>query len=282
MSGLDFMSSQAFGISTSTIMAPQTALSPKLVRIIGGGVAVIVHPWRLQASAGTCIVGPQQVAYVHAAFCHGHKHRWMAFIDTDEFIVPRQHRTIIEALDCLERYSNISLSGSQFGHCGHAIKPSEPCAFAYMNKHQSAPIAQHFKCIVDPSKLSMISVHYCLTADMGSTTANDKGQVEENIDRPSAAGFISSEFLPLNHYATKSLEEHERKLGKILYNDLAEERRSRVQRQLHELSTDVVKDTAILDFLRRHGINNSQEYSQYINGTHISETPSGQRSARHG
>ena len=230
-----------------------------------GGVAVIVHPWRLKASAGQCAVSPQGAAYVHAALCYGHKHRWMAFIDIDEFIVPRQHGTIIEALDRLRRYSNISLPWSQFGHCGHVTKPSEPCAFAYMFRHQpDVYYIHHFKCILNPAKLSMVYTHHCSTTDMGTTTSNDKGQVEENQSRQSAAGFISSEFLQLNHYQAKSIEDINAKLNQTLHGELEEERKHRVGVQLRKLSTNVIEDTAIIDFLNRHGINNSREYSQYI------------------
>ena len=232
-----------------------------------GGVAVIVHPWRLKASAGKCVITPQQAAYVHAALCYGYKHRWMAFIDIDEFIVPRQHDTIIEALDRLKRHSNISLVWSQFGHCGHATKPSDPCAFAYMLRHQpEARPNSFFKCVVNPCKLSMVSLHEFRTIDMGTTTSNDKGQVEENSSRPSASGFVSSEFLQLNHYQSKSIEESHAKLNQTLHGALIEERKHAVRTQSKKLSTNTVEDTAILDFLSRHGINNSQEYIQYIKG----------------
>ena len=232
-----------------------------------GGVVVIVHPWKLKASAGQCAVSPQGAAYVHAALCYGHKHRWMAFIDIDEFIVPRQHGTIIEALDRLGRHSNISLPWSQFGNCGHTAKPSGPCAFAYMLRHQpDERHTHHFKCIIDPAKLSMVYTHYCSTTDMGTTTSNDKGQVEENQSRPSAPGFISSEFLQLNHYQAKSIEESYAKLNQTLHGELEEERKHRVEAQIRKLSTNVTEDTAIVDFLSRQGINNSREYSQYIKG----------------
>ena len=238
-----------------------------------GGVVVIVHPWVLKASAGQYAVYPQSAAYAHAALCYGHKHRWMAFIDTDEFIVPRQHKTIIEALDCLGEHSNISLFWSQFGHCGHVTKPSEPCAFAYMLRHQPDVLQfYHFKCIVDPSKISMISFHYFSTTDMGTTTSNDKGQVEENLFRQSAAGFASSEFLQLNHYQTKSIEETNAKLQRIMHGWIAAERKFQIYSFINELNTNLVEDNAILDFLRRNGIKSSRDYSHYINGTHIFES----------
>ena len=239
-----------------------------------GETVVIVHPWRLKASAGQCAVGPQEAAYVQAALCYGHKHRWMAFIDIDEFIVPRQHGTIIEALDHLKRFSNISLPWSQFGHCGHATKPSDPCAFAYMLRHQQDVHYIHeFKCIIDPTKLSMVSLHYCMTTDMESTTSNDKGQVEENSDRMLAAGFVSNEYLQLNHYRAKSIEETNAKLQRIMHGWIAAERAFIINTYANAMNTNLVEDTTILDFLSRHGIDSSQDYNRYINGTHISEYP---------
>ena len=269
MSGLNITSSQACGIFISMTMGPQIARPPKPAHIIGGGhgTTVVVHPWSLKVSAGQSTVCPQPAAYVHAVMCYGHKHRWMAFIDTDEFIVPRQHGTIIEALDSLGKYSNISLAWSQFGHCGHVTKPSEPCAFAYMLRHQPDVYHDHyFKCIVHPTKLSMIYGHYYRTTDMGTTTSNDKGQVVENKCRPSTSGFVSSEHLQLNHYITKSMEETNAKMQRIMHGWLVAKRKFEIYNYINEANTNLVEDVAILDFLRRHGINNSQDYNQYING----------------
>ena len=231
------------------------------------GLVVTVHPWKLKARAGQCAVIPQPVAYAHAALCYGHKHRWMAFIDIDEFIVPRQHGTIADALDCLKKHSNISLAWTLFGHCGHVTKPPDPCAFAYMLRHKPDVHHNHyFKCVVDPIKLSMVSNHECRTTDMGTTTSNDKGQVAENLFRDTAAGFVSSEFLQLNHYQSKSIEEINAKLNQTLHGELEVERKYKARDQIRKTNKNVVEDTAILDFLSRHGINNSHEYSQYIKG----------------
>ena len=238
------------------------------------GMAVVVHPWSLKANARGCAVCPQAAAYAHAVLCYGHKHRWMAFIDTDEFIVPRQHKTIIEALDCLKRYSNISLHWSQFGHCGHMTKPSDPCAFAYMLKHQpDVHQFDHFKCIIDPTKISMIYMHYYMTTDMGSQTSNDKGEVEENLSRHTARGFLSSNHLQLNHYRTKSMEETNAKFARTMHGWLEAERKYGVNDYINKVNTNLVEDTAILDFLRRHGINNSQDYNQYISRQSSATSP---------
>ena len=233
----------------------------------GNEISVIIHPWVVDAAAGQCEISPQEMAYAHAVLCYRHKHRWMAFLDIDEFLVPRKHLTIMEGLEHLNEFSNISLPWYQFGHCGHMSKPSEPCAFAYTRRHQTNRYHfDYFKCILDPCRIAMVSIHEFLTLDMGERTANEKGQVELSRDKNRATGFISNEYLQLNHYRTKSIEENNAKVKQVMYGELSEEREYRVGRQVRILSTNVVEDTAILDFLSRHGIKNSHEYSQYIKG----------------
>ena len=101
---------------------------------------------------------------------------------------------------------------------------------------------------------------------MGIKTANDKGQVEPTNAKISAKGFISNEHLQLNHYRTKSIEENNAKIELVMHGEDAEERKHRVMPQIEQLARNVVEDKAALDFLKRHGIKNSQEYSQYIKG----------------
>ena len=227
---------------------------------------VKVHPWQLNMAVEDWVLCPQVSAYVHATMCYGPRHRWMAFIDIDEFIVPRQHATAIEALDRLREHSNISLPWAQFGHCGHRSKPLEPCVFAYTQRHQHNKYRfHHFKCILDPCQITMLGVHACHTLAMGEKTSNDQGQVEAIGNRGRAAGFVSSEYLQLNHYETKSIEEHEAKLSKIFYGHSVSERISRAGHLIGRLSKNVVHDNAAIDFLGRHGINDSASYSQYIN-----------------
>ena len=233
----------------------------------GRGLEVKVHAWALKTRADTCLIKAQEMAYAHAIFNYRYKHRWMAFIDIDEFIVPRHHLTVIDALENLQNHSNISLTWAQFGHCGHMTRPPDPCVFAYQLRHQeSRHHSDHFKCIVDPCQVSMASIHEYCTLDMGKKTINAQGQVELNSARSSASGFASNENIQLNHYRTKSIEENNAKLGFIMHGLIAEERRYRITSHVQELSTNVVEDKAAIDFLSRHGINNSQEYSQYIKG----------------
>lgn len=230
-----------------------------------GEVMIKIHPWKIHAAIGKYFISAQEIAYVHAVLNYGHKHRWMAFIDTDEFLVPRKHLTVVEALEHLQEHSNISLPWTEFGHCGHVNKPTDPCLFAYTLKHQHNNYKyHHFKCILDPCKITQQGVHDCFTADMEEGTVNDKGQIAPISGREDATGFVSSEYIQLNHYVTKSIEENERKLGKIFHGHSESERIGRAGPNIRRLSKNLLEDTAAIEFLRRHGIENSREYNQYI------------------
>ena len=62
----------------------------------------------------------QVLAYAHAASNFGGAFRWMAFIDADEFLVPKQAASIPEALAHLGEARNVSLPWHMFGRSGHA------------------------------------------------------------------------------------------------------------------------------------------------------------------
>ena len=61
----------------------------------------------------------QVLAYAHAASNFGGAFRWMAFIDADEFLVPKQAASIPEALAHLGEAVNVSLPWHMFGRSGH-------------------------------------------------------------------------------------------------------------------------------------------------------------------
>ncbi|MGL6134881.1 MAG: glycosyltransferase family 2 protein, partial [Prochlorococcaceae cyanobacterium] len=67
----------------------------------------------------------QVLAYAHAAANFGGAFRWMAFIDADEFLVPKQAASLDAALAHLDpQVRNLSLPWHMFGRCGHQQPPS--------------------------------------------------------------------------------------------------------------------------------------------------------------
>ena len=223
------------------------------------GLATTVIPWHLHAAipGRGWSLHRQVLAYCHAICTFGQKFRWMAFIDIDEFMVPRIHDTIPEALDTVAGFSNISLPWTMFGHCGHVEMPEEAVPFAYDRRARevdSRRLNFNFKCIVDPCTVTRVAVHRFLTDAMGSMTANMVGRTA-SWRRRHRGEFVTNEVLQLNHYYTKSMAEMEDKIRSDRVSGGDPARREMHMREYARLTeSDTIEDTAAAAFLARHGI----------------------------
>ena len=87
-----------------------------------------ILPWRFgmrDVSVGLPL-NRQVLAFAHAILNFGAGFRWMAFIDVDEFILPKTGRTIEEALAGAKGFPNISLPWHMFGTSGHKTCSAGP------------------------------------------------------------------------------------------------------------------------------------------------------------
>jgi hypothetical protein len=231
------------------------------------GVRTTILPWRLSTtSSKPKMIIPQQImAYCHAICTFGSAHRWMAFIDIDELLLPQAAQQLSEALRPLEVYSNISLPWVMFGPSGHDDPPDEPAAFAYLERAERQEGALlNFKCIVDPCKVSQVSVHKFRTLDMGEKSANDAGVVAQYKQR-SGRGFMSNKNIQLNHYYTRSRSELESKVrgGGVSGVDNAK-REDAIRRKVALIGSSTVRDTAAINFLLRKGIASGSDLRSFV------------------
>lgn len=200
----------------------------------------------------------QVLAFAHAILNFGADFRWMAFIDVDEFILPKTGRTIEEALVGAKGFPNISLPWHMFGTSGHKTRPAGPVTRNYTLRARD-PIsrlknATNFKCIVDPCAVSEVSVHHFHTKEFGDRTANDSGRVFP-LDKRKSPDFYSSDYLQLNHYYTRSEEEFRRKIERGGVSPTVwEKRKTRLSIALENIEKDTVKDLFLMDFLEKNGI----------------------------
>lgn len=199
----------------------------------------------------------QVLAYAHALRNFGGRHRWLSFIDVDEFLVPRRDKSLIEALRPLEAHSNISLPWHMFGRSGHLTPPDGGVLANYTRRHAHPEVfskgTSNFKMIVDPCRVSSIKVHE-IEIDGAPVTANDSGLVATNAGR-SAAGFYSNAQIQLNHYYTRSDAELRAKIGRgpnLTTPGAAHVRR--VMRKAEAIERDTVEDRTALEFLDRIGV----------------------------
>ncbi|WEX75772.1 glycosyltransferase family 92 protein [Sinorhizobium numidicum] len=219
-----------------------------------------IVPWkmRMRDEASGHFLNGQTLAFAHAILNFGSKYDRMAFIDVDEFLLPRKGRTLQEALRGAGEFPNISLPWHMFGHSGHVSKPEAPVCLSYTMR-VSDPMrenldASNFKCIVDPVEVTRVSVHHFETRSYGDTTVNDAGKKFAKRKRK-IAEFYSSEFIQLNHYYAKSRQELTEKVERgWSFDGSAEKYRNKVSETIKYIEENVVEDRRMVEFIEQNGI----------------------------
>ncbi|MGL5009603.1 MAG: glycosyltransferase family 92 protein, partial [Paracoccaceae bacterium] len=158
----------------------------------------------------------QVLAYAHAVRNFGSDFRWMAFIDVDEFLVPKQTATLTEALSPLEACRSISLPWHMFGRAGHKTPPEGGILPNYTRRNpdpmSDAKGLRNFKMIVDPCHVTALKVHE-MEVDRTSDTCNDRGQ-RFTLSARDTPAFYSADHIQLNHYYTRSDSELQAKIAR--------------------------------------------------------------------
>lgn len=230
-----------------------------LKRLLASDELTIV-PWKMRmrdCESGELLNG-QTIAFAHAILNFGAKYDRMAFIDVDEFLLPKRGCTLHEALYGAGGFPNISLPWHMFGHSGHFSRPAGPVCLNYTMR-VSDPMRQHldasnFKCIVDPTEVTRVGVHHFQTRSYGDTTANDAGKTMAKKKRK-AREFYSAEFIQLNHYYAKSAQELKEKTARgWSFDGSSEKYKNKVASTITYIEENVVEDRSMLEFVSKYGI----------------------------
>lgn len=231
-----------------------------ILRGILGPDELTVIPWisRMVDLREKKPLNGQVIAYTHAILNFGGNYRWMAFIDVDEFLLPKKGKTVEEALAGVGNFPNISLPWHMFATSGHKTKPKGSILRNFTLRGRD-PItrkknAMNFKCIVDPCEVTEVSVHLFGTREFGELTSNDAGfrATRRNRKRPE---FYSAGNLQLNHYYSKSEEELRAKLARGPASPGPRSRyEERVLIAVENIESDQIEDRAMIEFVDRHGI----------------------------
>lgn len=200
----------------------------------------------------------QVLAYAHAILNYGAAYRWMAFIDVDEFLLPKNGDTVEEALSGVNGFPNISLPWHMFATSGHKTRPAGSILRNFTLRGRE-PIGRkknttNFKCVVDPCAVNEVSVHLFGTGQFGEVSANDAG-LRATRKKRKKPDFYSSENLQLNHYYSKSEEELKAKLARGPVSPATRQQyEERVMIAVQNIEADQVEDLAMVAFLDRRGI----------------------------
>ncbi|MCU0800351.1 MAG: glycosyltransferase family 92 protein [Rhodobacteraceae bacterium] len=196
----------------------------------------------------------QVLAYGHAVRNFGSSFRWMAFIDVDEFLVPKQAASLPAALAHLDHCRSLSLPWHMFGRNGHDVPPEGGVIANYTRRNpdpmSKAKGLRNFKMIVDPCHVTALKVHE-MWVDGRTDSCNDLG-VSFSLTARESPAFYSAAHVQLNHYYTRSTAELQAKIarGPNLTTPDADHLR-RVMRKVAAIEAGEVEDRAAIEYLAR-------------------------------
>ncbi|MEL6609989.1 MAG: glycosyltransferase family 92 protein [Pseudomonadota bacterium] len=195
----------------------------------------------------------QVLCFAHAVRNFGGRFRWLAFIDVDEFLVPRDGAMVPDILRDLGGFGCLSLPWQMFGRAGHDTPPEGGTLRNYLMRNAdplATPRVLKFKCIVDATRVTAVQVH-AFEIDGQARGINDVG-VEAAHAKRASVGFVSDARLALHHYYTRSDAELRAKIARGSNKIVrADKHAARVWANVDAIERDVVEDRSALDILNR-------------------------------
>lgn len=146
----------------------------------------------------------QLAAYDDCMSKHRFDTRWLAFIDMDEFIVPKIDKDIKSYLKRLEESPVVEINWLTYGS-GGAVKKVPGTQMERFKQHSlpGHPLNRHVKSIVNPKRVyGMIGCHEAARIDGKAVDSNGNRVKISWKDRTPVHDDIQ-----INHYAVRSYEE---------------------------------------------------------------------------
>lgn len=151
--------------------------------------------------------GMQLYAYDHCIQTYGGLSKWIGFIDTDEFIIPKTGEDLPGFVRHYESFSGLAISSLFFGAGGNKVRPLCGQIAGYLKRTPENLLKNRLvKCIVQPEKvLFPSSPHTFLYSDTNYCV----NEMEHRVDTQFFS--CSVQKIQLNHYYTRSVQEWKEK-----------------------------------------------------------------------
>ena len=172
----------------------------------------------------------------------GNYSNWIAFIDTDEFILPKEPKgDLPKFLKNYEQYGGLGINWLIFGSNGHTKRTFKPQLESFtMRSEEDFVTNKHIKTIVQPKYVTGVIGSHSFSFEEGKFCVN------ENFD-PITGAFSDNSVnqIQLNHYYCRSMEEYEDKIKR----GLGDTRRKRTMDEFHthNAGSNKLEDTTILE-----------------------------------
>ena len=147
--------------------------------------------------------GVQLHAYDHCLQTFGPQTRWLGFIDTDEFLVPKTTPDLKELLKTFEDHAGLAVSSLFFGSNGHTQRPTAGQIASYTRRtHATFQGNVLIKSIVQPQFVLQPTSPHDFAFVENAVCVNEDRQVVDGMKSPN-----HSQHIHLNHYFCRSESE---------------------------------------------------------------------------
>lgn len=188
----------------------------------------------------------QVKAYRHCIKAFRHTSKWIAFIDVDEFIVPK------EPLGCLpqllreyESFGGLGVNWLVFGSGGYTEKSAQPQLERFiMRSEERFSANRNIKSIVQPARVNKLTTVHSFSYKKPFFCVNENFSPVEH-----ALSDVSVKRIRLNHYYCRSLEEYKTKIER----GFADKKEQRTLQEFyeHDKKSNLIKDTTVLEILKK-------------------------------
>lgn len=183
----------------------------------------------------------QVPAYRHCLKYFGKRSQWIAFIDMDEFILPKTDDSDLRKfMQKYESYGGLGVSWLIFGSNGHTKKPAGQQLENFTMRSEFSFIANtHTKSIVQPQFVKSAFNAHSFKYLENFNCVNEHFEAIEDCFSPNSVDTIQ-----LNHYYCRSLEEYHQKVTRG--NCDTKRARKLEAFYIHNRESNAVEDTEIL------------------------------------
>jgi hypothetical protein len=153
-------------------------------------------------------IGMQFPAMEHCLARHREDSRWIAFIDTDEFLFSPEGISIPGVLTDYEEFAGLGVNQFSFGTSGHAVKPDGLVIENYLHREDFDTTT--IKSIINPMRARKVwgAHHFGYFGTVAVDVRKRQIPTTQTETRESSP-------LRINHYWTRSLEELELKWSRL-------------------------------------------------------------------
>lgn len=151
-------------------------------------------------------IGCQGHVYNECLQEHKENTRWLAYFDSDEFLLLKQHDNIRDFLVNYEEFGALSIPWYIFGSNGH-VEKQKSILTSYTTRHRDSSC---YKTIIQPRMVRRFSVHNVEEHEPGFFTVD---QARNRVSGPMTQ-YQVSDLAQLNHYFLRSLRDYEEKIAR--------------------------------------------------------------------